>query len=676
MKLFKSNKITYSDDPFVIKQGKIKNGNIGSTYRLGWTEDSFIMNSGNKEVIGRTFDFSKINLLIVIFLCFFSIIFSRSAWLQVIKGDYYYKMAEGNRIRIERIESKRGIIYDRNLNPLVRNKANFLLYVVPADLPKNESELDPIINRISEILGLLKPKEDKFDDQEKPMKEPLKPSEISDDIKNKLSNIKRGSPESYQPLFIADNIEYEKAMLLYLEAANWKGVVLSNKIRREYLLSADSLSHVLGYTGKINDNELKKSGSEYLPIDYIGKTGIENFWENELKGENGKKQIEVDALGKEKKVISMQDAQDGNNLVLSIDKDLQQKIEEVVKDKLKNLNLTKGSIIAMDPNNGEVLAMVNFPSYDDNVFARGITQEEYSDLVNNPDKPLFNRSISGEYPSGSTIKPVMAAAALEEGVITENTSFLSNGGLRISQWFFPDWKVGGHGMTDVKKAIAESVNTFFYMIGGGYQDFVGLGVDRIVRYEKLFGLGTQAGIDLPGEAMGFLPNKDWKEKTKGEKWYIGDTYHLAIGQGDLNVTPLQVADYTSYFANGGKIYQPHLVKEILSSDEQEIKKIESNIVKQGIVSDYNLNIVRQGMRQTVLAGSARSLQDVPVAVAGKTGTAQWSTKKDPHAWFTGFAPFDNPKIVLTILVEEGKEGSTVAVPIAKEIFNWYFSKNK
>ncbi|KKQ61603.1 MAG: Peptidoglycan glycosyltransferase [Parcubacteria group bacterium GW2011_GWE2_38_18] len=660
-----------SNDPFVIKSGNIKKGAIQSSYRLGWTEDSFIMNQGGGETVGRTFDFSKLKQLAYVLIIFFALIITRSAWLQIIKGDYYYKMAEGNRIRIERIEAKRGIVYDRNFKPLVRNQANFLLYFIPADLPKEANNLDIIIKRVSEILGQVKIK---GDDSDKDKNEPKNKEEVEVYIRNLLAKIMPGSAKSFEPLFIEDNIDYEKAMLLHLESAGWKGVVLSSKVRREYLLSAQSLSHVIGYTGKISEKELKKVGDEYIAIDYIGKIGIENFWENELKGINGKKQIEVDAMGKEKKIISKSEPQDGNNLVLSLDVDLQNKIEEVANKTLVKHNLSKASVIAMDPSNGEILAMVNLPGYDNNSFAKGISQEEYAKLINDPNKPLFNKAVSGEFPSGSTIKPIMSAAALEEGIINESTAFLSSGGIRIGQWYFPDWKAGGHGMTNVKKAIAESVNTFFYIIGGGLDDFQGLGVDRIIKYGKMFGMGQQTGIDLPGEAKGFLPTKDWKESVKGEKWYIGDTYHLSIGQGDLITTHLQVAQFTSYFANGGKIYQPHLVKEILSGDEVEVKKIEPNLVKENIVKNSNMEIVREGMRQTVLAGSARSLQSVPVAVAGKTGTAQWSSKKDPHAWFTGFAPYDNPKIVITILIEEGKEGSSVAVPVAQEVLTWYFSE--
>ncbi|MDD5294525.1 MAG: penicillin-binding protein 2 [Patescibacteria group bacterium] len=639
------------DDPFVIRSGRF--GQVrGFSYRLGWTEDSFTPGGEEREAVGRTFNFSKLRPRSIFIILALAILLGRSAWLQIVKGNYYYSLAEGNRIRIERLEPKRGIIYDKDLNPLVRNVANSLLYLIPIDLPRDEEARNEIIGEMSGILSDL-------------------PAE---EIKNKLAKIKIGTLDSYQPLFIADNIPYEKAMLLYLKSANMPGVFLANKTRREYGLSAPSLAHVLGYTGKINEKELEKSGDEYLPIDYIGKTGIEYFWENELKGESGKKYIEVDALGKEKKIISQTKTNDGHNLVLSLDSDLQKKLEEVVAAYLKKLNLNKAAAVIMDPNNGEILAMSSFPAYDSNKFAKGISPDEYAALLNSSDNPLFNRVISGEYPSGSTIKPVIAAAALEEKIISEYTSFLSVGGISIGQWFFPDWKAGGHGLTDVRKALAQSVNTFFYYIGGGFEDFIGLGVERIVNYAKLFGLGAQTGVDLAGEAAGFLPTEEWKEKTKGEQWYIGDTYHLAIGQGDLLVTPLQVANYTSVFANGGRLYRPHLVKEILTSDDKLVREVENAPVRSNFIDPYNIEVVRQGMRQTVTSGSAASLGSLPVAVAGKTGSAQWSSKEKTHAWFTGFAPYDKPEIVITILVEQGGEGSDVAVKIAREVMQWYFSR--
>jgi len=641
------------NDPFVIKSGRF--GQVrGFSYRLGWTEDSFTPGGGEKETVGRTFDFSKLRPISIFIILALAVLAGRSAWLQIVKGNYYYSLAEGNRIRIERLEPKRGIIYDQNLNPLVRNVANSLLYLIPADLPRDEEARDKVIKKVSDIL----------------------PELPAEEIKNKLARIKIGTLNSYQPLFLADNIPYEKAMLLYLKSANLPGVFLTDKTRRGYDLSAASLSHVLGYTGKINEKELEKSGDEYLPIDYIGKTGVEYFWENELKGESGKKYIEVDALGKEKKIISQSKTTDGHNLVLSLDLGLQKKLEEVTAAYLKKLNLNKAAAVVMNPNNGEILALVSFPAYDSNKFAKGISSEDYASLLDSPDNPLFNRVISGEYPSGSTIKPVIAAAGLEEKIISEHTSFLSVGGISIGQWFYPDWKAGGHGLTDVRKAIAQSVNTFFYYIGGGYEDFFGLGVERIVNYAKLFGLGAQTGVDLAGEAAGFLPTEEWKEKVKGERWYIGDTYHLAIGQGDLLVTPLQVANYTSVFANGGRLYRPHLVKEILTRDDKLVREVETAPIESDFIDKYNIEVVRQGLRQTITSGSAASLGSLPVAVAGKTGSAQWSTKEKTHAWFTGFAPYEKPEIVITILVEQGGEGSEVAVPIAREVMQWYFNKHE
>lgn len=676
-----------ASDPFSIKEGSFKYGQLkDSFYYTDWTEQSFLSDTGNKETVSRTFDFSRLRYFGLFILLALFIIVSRSVWLQVVKGDYYRLLAEGNRLRAETIEPKRGIIYTQDLRPLVRNKANFVLYLRPIDLPKNELVRDDLIRKISAVLD---------EDKTTAIKASTAIYNNSNDnislvtdtpsfskIKELLSSVKIGSLESYQPLFIADNIDYDKAMLLEIELPSWPGVFLSSKTRREYLLPSatstpvigeNSLAHILGYTGKINDKELEEMGSDYSLIDYIGKAGLEYSWEKELKGKAGSKNIEVDALGRQKKIINEVAAVDGSNLQLSLDLDLQEKAEEVTKSYITKAGLKRASVIIMNPNNGEILALVSLPAYDNNLFAKGISQEDYNKFLNNKDQPLFNRSISGEFPSGSTIKPIFAAGALQEGVITENTSFLSNGGLRIGEWFFPDWKAGGHGMTNVRKALAESVNTFFYYIGGGYQDFKGLGLSGLVKYSRLFGLGELTGIDLYGERKGFVPTQAWKEEIKNEPWYIGDTYHFAIGQGDVIVTPLQVANYTAAIANGGTLYKPHLVSKVLNTNNQVVKEIIPEIIRSDFISASNLQIVREGMRQTITSGSARSLSIVPVAVAGKTGTAQWSTKKGPHAWFIGFAPYEKPTIAITVLVEEGVEGSTMAAPIARDILKWYFT---
>ncbi len=673
-----------NDDPFLVKEGRFHFGELkDSAYYADWTEASFLADTSHKEMVSRSFNFQKLRYFIFGAIILLLVLVARTFWLQVGKNDYYSLLSESNRLRAEIIEPKRGIIYTSDLRPLVRNKANFVLYFKPIDLPKDELARDNLLRKISYILSgeQVAPKTQLGSDQGKISITTDNP--IFYQIKDILSGVKLGSLESYQPLFVADNIDYDKAMLLALEMPSWPGVFLSSKIRREYLtdsastsptvLGETSFSHILGYIGKINDSEMKDLGPDYSPIDYIGKMGIEYTWEKELKGRPGRKNIEVDALGRQKKIINEIPAADGYNLQLSLDFRLQQKTEEIASAYLKKSGFHRATIIIMNPNNGQILSLVSLPSYNNNLFARGISQDEYNKFLTDPNRPLFNRAVSGEFPSGSTIKPVFAAGALQEKIITETTSFLSTGGLRIGEWFFPDWKAGGHGTVDVRKALAWSVNTFFYYIGGGYGDFKGLGVSGLVKYAKLFGLGELTGVDLPGERAGFVPTADWKERVKQEPWYIGDTYHFAIGQGDVIVTPLQVANYTAAIANGGTLYQPHLVSKLLNAENKVIREVQPTVLRQNFIDSANLKIVREGMRETVTLGSARSMSSLPVAVAGKTGTAQWSTKKAPHAWFIGFAPYENPELAITVLVEEGVEGSAIAVPIAKDILNWYYS---
>ena len=674
-----------NDDPFLVKEGRFHFGELkDSAYYADWTEASFLADTSHKEMVSRSFNFQKLRYFILGAVILLAVLVIRTFWLQVNRNDYYSLLSESNRLRAEIIEPKRGIIYTSDLEPLVRNKANFVLYFKPIDLPKDELLRDKLLRQISRILS--------GDDQAVPKTQIDSGAgqiSISADnpvfyqLKETLSKVKLGSLESYQPLFVADNIEYDKAMLIALEIPDWPGVFLSSKTRREYLtdsgtsspvvLGETSFSHILGYTGKINEAEMKDLDDKYSPIDYIGKMGIEYAWEKELKGSPGRKNIEVDALGRQKKIINEVPAVDGYNIQLSLDFRLQQKVEEVTRAYLKKAGLHRAAVIMMNVNNGEILSLLSLPSYDNNLFARGISQTEYDKFLDDPNRPLFNRAVSGEFPSGSTIKPIFAAGALQEKIITETTTFLSSGGLRIGEWFFPDWKAGGHGPTDVRAALAWSVNTFFYYIGGGYGDFKGLGVAGLVKYAELFGLGETTGVDLPGERAGFVPTAQWKEDAKKEPWYIGDTYHFAIGQGDVIVTPLQVANYTAAVANGGTLYRPHLVSKLLSPDNKVVRNIDPLVLRQDFINPSNLKIVREGMRETVTLGSARSLAALPVTVAGKTGTAQWSTKKAPHAWFIGFAPYDKPEIAITVLVEEGVEGSAIAVPIAKDILNWYYS---
>ncbi len=311
---------------------------------------------------------------------------------------------------------------------------------------------------------------------------------------------------------------------------------------------------------------------------------------------------------------------------------------------------------------------MSFPNFDNNEFIKGLSPESFDKIIQDKNEPLLNRAIAGQYPSGSTIKPLIAAAALEEGIISPDKQLNCPGQLTLKDkynpnifWTFPDWKA--HGPVNMNKAIAESCNVYFYTIGGGYGDIEGLGIEKIAKYLKLFGWGQALGIDLPGEMTGLVPSPLWKEETKDEEWYIGDTYNVSIGQGDIGVTPLQLAIATAAIANNGKVFQPQLTENS-----------EPNIIRQGFIEEDFLEVVKRGMREAVISGSAKALYDLPVKAAGKTGTAQVSKTKAPHSWFTVFAPYDNPEIVLTILIENGGEGSVTALPVAKEVLSWWFSK--
>jgi len=631
--------------------------NMSEVLRTRFAEDhlgvelSATEQTEEKETIHKKLGENKIKLLALISICLSLLLFGKAAYLQVSQGSHYRVLAEGNRIRIQPIKAQRGIFFDRLGRQLVKNIPVFSLRIIPADLPRNKDERMAILTELAKII--------EFD-------------------KNEVIKRLENTPSfSYQPIVINDNIGHETALPMIIKTDEMPGVVLATDYRRQYIIEDDnflaSFSHVLGYTGKIAEEELGLLHEKgYLITDFLGKYGLELNYESMLRGQYGKKQVEVNALGKESKVISEIKPEPGHNLLLTIDIDLQKRAEEILLEELVKNGRERGSLVILNPQNGEILALVTLPSFNNNDFAHGISSEKYQTLLNDSNKPLFNRTISGEYPSGSTVKPVVASAALEEGIITQNTTINSYGGIHIKSWFFPDWKAGGHGLTDVRKAIAESVNTFFYFVGGGFEDFVGLGVARIKTYAEMFGLNNKTGIDLPSEASGFLPTKDWKEEVKNERWYVGDTYHLAIGQGDILVTPLQIANMISVFANGGTLYKPHLVKKVLDLNGEIIEEIEPEIMGSDFISQNNIQVIREGLRQAVTYGSARRLFNAPVAVAGKTGTAQWSSTKDPHAWFTCFAPYDKPQIAIAVLVEESGEGSDVALPVAQKVIEWWF----
>jgi len=641
----------------------MENKEIERRNKAEWVEDCFINASSaelartDKNYVGLSLsNKTMVRFFLFIFFVLF-LLFSRSVYLQAVKGEYFLDIAEKNRIRLYNIPSPRGIIYDSQERPLVTNIPNFAVYISANDFFQQKEETQ---SKAVEWLKANFPHKDFT-------------SEIQE-----IEDLTPRDKQYFEPHLLFDEIEYEKALKTKIQATAYSGVSVQVKARREYEdffggYKTESLAHVLGYEGVISPEQFAElSEKGYLFNDFIGKTGLENKYEEELRGDYGKERIEVDAQNRAVKILAKKEMVKGDGLYLSLDAVMQAKLENIIKKYLEKHGKSKAAAVVLNPNNGQVYSLISLPGFDNNLFARGINNKDYKRLSENPDKPLFNRTISGEYPSGSTFKPVVAAAALDDGLVTPNSSFVSRGGIRIFQWFFPDWKAGGHGITNVYKAIAESVNTYFYIIGGGYADFDGLGVKKIKDYAEKFGLNKVCGIDLPNEQSGFLPSPEWKQQVKNERWYIGDTYHLAIGQGDILVTPLQVANYTSVFANKGTLYQPRILDKVFDQKKDDFVEPKNKILNKDFVSPESIKAVRQGMRQAVTYGSARILGGLPVSSAAKTGTAQWGQDKEPHSWFTAFAPYDQPEITVTVVVEEGGEGTEAAAPIVYEFMKWYF----
>jgi len=568
----------------------------------------------------------------------------RVFYLDSIKGDYYKEVARGNRIRSVVIKAPRGNILDKYGHILARNVPSVDIIVVPSDLPKSYEDKKIIVNILADILGM--------------------------DNGNLEALILTQNEKSLDPVLVKENISQEQALILAEKMLYLPGIYLEKTAIRNYENSV-MFSHVIGYDGKITREEMDQNDG-YLMTDYIGKAGIEKTYEKELRGAAGAHQVEIDSKGTIKKNLGIIPPQPGSDLVLHIDEELQKKLYDAIVQVLEKTETKTASAVAIDPRNGGVLAMVSIPSYDNNLFARGIGNDEYKSLISDKSLPLLNRATAGEYPPGSTVKPALASGALSEGVITPTTIIDGLGGaLHIGNFRFGDWKV--HGPSDVRRAIAESNDIFFYTIGGGYGNISGLGMTKMKKYYNLFGFGQLTGIDLSGEESGFIPDEEWKKEKIGEKWYVGNSYHAAIGQGYVSATPLQLANYTASIANGGTLYVPHVVNRIKNTSGTD-KFVSPEIIRKDFVSREVMNVVREGMRQTITEGTAQSLKDLPVAVAGKTGTAQFGSEDKTHAWFISFAPYESPEIAMVVLAEGAGEGHSSSVPVTKEIYEWYFNR--
>ncbi len=576
----------------------------------------------------------------------FLLLFVRLWYLQVIKGSDFLRLSENNRIRIRENPADRGMLLDRKGRILAHNRPSFEVYLVPEDLKRNPETLD----RVGDLLKI-----------------------AQGEIQTKLRNQKQRTP--FKPVKIKSDIEWDELARLEFYRVHLPGLLVDVRPRRAYNYGTLA-SHLLGYIGEVDENELKQSKeTPYRMGADIGKYGIEQRWEPDLRGTDGGRQIEVDAVGREMKPLRSVDPLPGNNVILTIDLDVQAVAEEAFQDK-------NGALIAMDPNTGRILAMVSKPSFDPRVFARNITPEEWKSLVENPFHPLQNKVIQGQYPPGSVFKIVTAIAGLESGLITPQTQFTCTGIFPYGNRGFRCAKEGGHGTLSLHRAIAESCDIYFYQAG------LKVGVDLIAHYAHELGLGQKTGIPLPHEKPGIIPSTSWKRKRFGQPWYSGETLSISIGQGYVNATPLQLAMLITAVANGQRIFLPQIVQRVEDISGKTLKEYPPVEMRKGTISDNTLQIVREGLRGAVNephgTGWAAALKEVQVA--GKTGTAQvihmeknfrkGDTNRMPvkvrdHAWFVAYAPFEDPKISVAVLVEHGGFGGVAAAPIAKKVIAKY-----
>jgi penicillin-binding protein 2 len=678
-----------------------------------------------------------------------AVLIGRLWQLQMVAGEQYRLLSDRNRLREVDVPAPRGVIYDRDGQILARNRPSFSVVLVPGDLPQGK-EGDPegaaaaaVVDRLLEILNRPAPEQPITPEptpnaaadpnQPKPTATPA-PKKQPGPSPTPVLAVQERSPwimpraeidakivegelgGAYRPVTVAQYIQEGTAFLLAEDAVNLPGVQLVLEPIRDYPSGALT-SHMIGYMGHIPEDQLTKFEEKgYLQNEQVGLAGLETTFEDALRGKPGRQTIEVDVNGRRVRTVGEPDpAQPGHNLVLSLDLDLQRAATEALQEALDKsegfTKATQGVVVAMDPRNGKILALVSLPGYDNNLFAKGITTEAWNALTGDPNLPLFNRAISGQYPAGSIFKIIVASGGLEDGTITARTRLgdgfdgSNDGVIWLPNEYFPwdrsmaqpfvSWnaKYGyGHGLITVRDALTVSDDIFFYELGGGYPDrFTGMGAKEIGNYARAFGLDALTGIDLPGEASGHVPDSKWKRHTYAENWLTGDTYNMSIGQGYLLATPLQMASATAAIANRGSLWKPQLVDHITDDKGNVVQPFQPQLLREVPVDPKNLDIAREGMFGAVNwpNGTATRVRVPGVTVAGKTGTAEFARddNKDgqpdrdekgnlpTHAWFTSFAPYNDPEIVVTVFVANGGEGSGVAAPVATKILQAYFDKN-
>jgi len=593
----------------------------------------------------------RFKMLFIIVSVALSLLVMRLWYLQVIKGDELRQRSENNSVRLRKIKSMRGLIMDEDRRVLVENQPSYDIVFIP--------------NRTKDIRKVIEKIEALYTERSLKFQTLTSPSD-------------RVKP--FIPVLLERNISMEKLAVVETHALELPGVVTEVTPVRQYL-NGEMTAQIIGFTGEVSREDLDRNIALHLaPGDMIGKFGIEKFLDDHLRGKNGAEQVEVNVAGKEVRSLGRIPAEPGDNVVLTIHSALQEAAWTAIGNRA-------GAVAVLDPRSGAVLALVSSPSFDPNLFNGGISFDAWESLSNDPRHPLENRSISGQYPPGSTYKPVVAAAALEEGLITPETTFYCNGTFELGDRVFRCWQEKGHGNVNLHRAIVESCDVYFYNLGKL------LGVDRIANYARAFGLGAPLGIDLNREKGGLIPTKQWKFSRLRQSWQIGETISLAIGQGYNLVTPIQLANVYAALANGGTLYRPRLIKQLESSDGHVVKVFQPE--KQGVlpVRPQNIQLINQGLWGVVneKGGTGYILKRQEQDVCGKTGTAQViglpqdakarKTKRvsadfRDHALFVCFAPYGNPEIVVAVILEHAGHGGSAAAPVARKIIDTYFALKK
>ncbi|MEX2425376.1 MAG: penicillin-binding protein 2 [Thermomicrobiaceae bacterium] len=694
--------------------------------------------------------------------------------MQLVESAEHQTRAEGNLLDDEPIPAPRGMILDRNDEVLAENRVTWRVEMIPARLPSDEDEFAYVreqviktlelrdmlairrhsvpneINgdlaiRIAEETGIaLEDIEQHIDsahesDNVIPILtdlDPIDADRLSEAVRsipgvaviNQFDYIVQSNPVSANRTLLRDDLDREIALALEANQVYLPGIRVDGEALTRRYPGGESFCHILGYVGPITEEEFETSEalsgqSPYLPTDLVGRGGLEQALETDLRGRRGVRFVQTDVRGIT--ISELEDrrieAEPGRNVHLTIDRRFQEAVTRALREGIEFANeaaleddrdeVRSGIVVAMDPRSGEILALVSLPNYDNQMFVDGIPQEEYDKLIEDPLNPLTNKAISGAYPPGSTIKPLLSCAGLEEGTITQDTEYYCAGsievptvGLDTEHNTYVCWWRDGHGSLDVEGAISQSCNIFFYNVGAPYQVpegsdealhyflpndqtphyFEGLGIDMIGEYlRNEFGLGQPTGIELANETEGVVPDPEWLfQSPLREYWSVGDTINVSIGQGHLSASPLQITSAIAAIANRGTLYRPRLVRGFGGGVDGEYEPVSPEVLRELRISQENLEIVRSGMLGTITMGTAADKfprTGDGIQIAGKTGTADFGEEIDgsygtQHASFCAFAPFDNPEIAVTVLIPGGGEGSTYAVPVADAVLAYYFGR--